>query len=87
MSRMVQGEPEGDVAAAVVTGDREPGVTELLMSATTSAAIARLEACAWSGRGAGAVEPPYPRRSGQTTVWPAPTSNGATRCQVVCVRG
>src|SRR3954447_8246465 len=57
------------------------------MSATTSPAIARLEYGAWSGVVGGFEERPYPRRSGHTTVCPASASSGATRCQVVWVRG
>src|SRR3954447_18751265 len=57
------------------------------MSATTSPAIARLEYGAWSGVVGGFEERPYPRRSGHTTVCAASASSGATRCQVVWVRG
>src|SRR5688500_16663160 len=57
------------------------------MSATTSPAIARFEYGPWSAAVGGFDDCPYPRRSGQTTVCPAATSSGATRCQVVWVRG
>ena len=57
------------------------------MTATTSPAIVRSEYASCSGSGDGPVDLPYPRRSGQTTVRPDAASRGATRHQVVWVRG
>lgn len=53
-----------------------------------SCAMARLlyVTCAGASE-AGLALSPYPRRSLSTTVWPAATKAGATRCQIRCVCG